>query len=103
MVGGAIYRDRVQAVGRIPVLSNSKEGTLEFITDPTAPDPDPKHSPWEGMSGAAVWARGYVIGVVSKHHPGDSLTRLAVARLRQVDMRAERRRTRKSWVGARLA
>ena len=81
VVGGAIYRDRVQAVGRIPVLSNSKEGTLEFITDPPAPDPDPKHSPWEGMSGAAVWARGYVIGVVSKHHPGDSLTRLAVARL----------------------
>jgi Trypsin-like peptidase domain len=78
---GVQYRDRVQAVGRIPVLSNSKEGTLEFITDPPDQDPDPEHSPWEGMSGAAVWTGGRIIGVVSKHHRADSTARLAVARL----------------------
>jgi hypothetical protein len=78
---GVRYRDRVQAVGRIPVLSNSKEGTLEFITDPPDQDTDPEHSPWEGMSGAAVWAAGRIIGVISKHHRADSTARLAVARL----------------------
>jgi Trypsin-like peptidase domain len=79
--GTVVYRDRVQAVGRIPVLSNSKDGTLEFITDPPAADQDRQHSPWEGMSGAAVWADGCIVGVVSKHHPAESPARLAVARL----------------------
>ena len=47
------YRDVHQADGTISSLSNWREGTLE-ITVPVPPDPDPGHSPWEGMSGAAV-------------------------------------------------
>jgi hypothetical protein len=80
--GGAHrYRDRAQAVGRIPVLSNSKEGTLEIITDPPEHDPDPDRSPWEGMSGAAVWVGDRIVGVISKHHRSDSPSRLAAARI----------------------
>jgi hypothetical protein len=36
-------------------LSNWREGTLEITVPPPERDPDPEHSPWEGMSGAAVW------------------------------------------------
>ena len=28
-------------------------------------------SPWEGMSGAAVWAANRIIGVVAEHHPNE--------------------------------
>ena len=54
--GGSWFRDRAQVEGRIPVLANSKEGTLEVLTEPPADDLDATRSPWEGMSGAAVWA-----------------------------------------------
>jgi hypothetical protein len=33
------------------------------------------------MSGAALWAGGRVVGVVSEHHPADGAARLAAARI----------------------
>ena len=75
------YRDACQIVGRVPVLSNTKEGTLELITDPPARDLDSNRSPWEGMSGAAVWVNDRIIGIVSKHHSSDGLGRLSVTPL----------------------
>ncbi|MDB5448554.1 MAG: hypothetical protein JWQ97_3871, partial [Phenylobacterium sp.] len=63
------------AAGTITV--NVKADTLE-LTVLAVPEEDPeptKHSPWEGMSGAAVWSGQRLIGVVGQHHPtGRTLT-----------------------------
>jgi hypothetical protein len=79
--GAHPYRDRAHVQGRLPVLSNSKDGTLEIVTDPPEHDPDPRRSPWEGMSGTAVWVGGRIVGVVSEHHRLEGLSRLAAARV----------------------
>ena len=63
------------------VLSNRREGTLEVTVPLPERDPDPGVSPWEGMSGAAVWVGDRVVGVIAKHHRSDGLGRLAAARL----------------------
>jgi hypothetical protein len=75
------YRDSVHAVGTIAVLSNRREGTLEVSVPAPDRDPDPRRSPWGGMSGAAVWSAGRVIGVVAEHHRSDGLGRLAATRV----------------------
>ncbi len=76
------YRDTAHIVGSLAVLSNRREGTLEIsIATPPAADRDAQRSPWEGMSGAVVFARGRIIGVISEHHPSDGLSRLAAARV----------------------
>nr|WP_260859846.1 serine protease [Streptomyces cupreus] len=78
---GTYYRDSCHASGMISVLSNRREGTLELAVAPPESDPDPDRSPWEGMSGAAVWHDGALIGVVSAHHRSDGLGRLAAVRV----------------------
>jgi hypothetical protein len=75
------YRDSHQADGSVGVLSDRREGTLELTVPPPERDPDPDVSPWEGMSGAAVWVGDRIIGVIAKHHRSDGLGRLAAARL----------------------
>ncbi|MDQ3403787.1 MAG: trypsin-like peptidase domain-containing protein, partial [Actinomycetota bacterium] len=75
------YRDSHHAVGTTAVLSNRRENTLEITVAPPEHDSDPTLSPWEGMSGAAVWVDDRIIGVVSKHHRTDGLGRLAAVRL----------------------
>lgn len=75
------YRDSCHAGGMISVLSNRSEGTLELAVPPPDSDPDPLRSPWEGMSGAAVWHDGALIGLVSSHHRADGLGRLAAVRV----------------------
>jgi tetratricopeptide (TPR) repeat protein len=75
------YRDSHQAVGTVAPLSNRRSGRLEVTVRPPEHDPDPVVSPWEGMSGAAVWAGLRVIGVITDHHRSDGLGRLAAARI----------------------
>ncbi|MGH3941863.1 MAG: hypothetical protein ACRDTG_25210 [Pseudonocardiaceae bacterium] len=75
------YRDSHQADGSVAVLSNRREGTLELTVPPPERDPDPEVSPWEGMSGAAVWVGDRIVGVIAKHHRSDGLGRLAAAHL----------------------
>jgi hypothetical protein len=75
------YRDTAHAVGSIAVLSNRREGTLEVAVPPPERDPDPRASPWGGMSGAALWSTGRIIGVVAEHHRSDGLGRLAATRV----------------------
>ena len=75
------YRDSHQADGSVAVLSNRREGTLEVTVPLPERDPDPEVSPWEGMSGAAVWVGDRIVGVIAKHHRADGLGRLAAARL----------------------
>jgi hypothetical protein len=76
------YRDSHHAVGTIAALSNRREGTLEVTVSPPERDPDyPGVSPWEGMSGAAVWSDGKIIGLIAEHHRSDGLGRLAATRV----------------------
>jgi hypothetical protein len=67
------------ALGRIEPGSNAKTGTLEFTVLAEVPsDLEPEqHSPWEGMSGAAVFAGSRIVGVVGQHElsePNGTLT-----------------------------
>jgi hypothetical protein len=81
--GGLIepYRDSHQADGTIAGLSNWRQGTFEIRVAPPPPEHDPRHSPWEGMSGAAVWSSGSIVGLVSEHRAGDGLGRLTGVRV----------------------
>ncbi|WP_225844935.1 trypsin-like peptidase domain-containing protein [Streptomyces sp. HPF1205] len=77
---GSRARDMCHAWGHIPVLSNRRTGTLEFRVEAPDRDPDPQRSPWQGMSGAAVWAGERIIGVVVEHHRAEGLGSLTVSR-----------------------
>ena len=82
-IGGSIepYRDSHQADGTIAGLSNWRQGTLEILVHPPEEDTDPSRSPWEGMSGAAVWSGNHIVGLVSEHHVFDGLNRLTGVRV----------------------
>ncbi|MGV9250122.1 effector-associated domain 2-containing protein [Streptomyces sp. NPDC003697] len=75
------YRDSCHVSGTVSVLSNRREGTLELVVASPPGDVEPDRSPWEGMSGAAVWCGGAVIGVVRAHHRAEGLGRLASGRV----------------------
>ena len=75
------YRDTCHVSGSIAVLSNLREGTLEVSVHPPGQDLDQQQSPWQGMSGAAVWSAGRIIGMISEHHRSDGLGRLAATRV----------------------
>jgi Trypsin-like peptidase domain len=74
-------RELHEASGTIAAGSNAKTRTYELTQLNLVPreHPEPfKHSPWEGMSGAAVWAGSRLIGVIGQHHPGEGLATLTV-------------------------
>lgn len=79
--GIARFRDTHQAFGRVAPLSNRRTATYEVTVEPPGPSPDPAVSPWEGMSGSAVWADDRIVGVVTEHHEAEGLGRLTAARL----------------------
>jgi len=60
------YREYCYAYGSGSQWSGRRGGTIGLRVDPPAGHPDPTRSPWEGMSGAAVFSGGYLIGVVSR-------------------------------------
>ena len=76
-------RDSHEANGTIAALSNARTGTYELsgLAVVPADEAEPAHSPWEGMSGAAVWADDRLIGVVAEHHPTDGKATLTVRTL----------------------
>ena len=83
---GVLLRELDYAIGSIAALSDAKTGRFAFAVD-VAPGPDPeqdKQSPWEGMSGAAVWASNRLIGVVGQHHPLEGLATLTVCPVDQL-------------------
>jgi hypothetical protein len=75
------YRDTAEAAGEIAPLSNHKEGTLELAVRAPGPDLYGSSSPWEGMSGAAVFCFGRVVGLITEHHLTDGLGRLTANRV----------------------
>ncbi|MFF2777064.1 trypsin-like peptidase domain-containing protein [Streptomyces sp. NPDC058052] len=78
---GTRYRDSEHINASCAVLSSRREGTFDLTVTPPAAYPDPQTSPWEGMSGAAVFSSGRIIGIVGKHHLSDGLGRLAAYRV----------------------
>ncbi|MFE2417340.1 trypsin-like peptidase domain-containing protein [Streptomyces hokutonensis] len=78
------FRDSAHVVGSVALLSHWRERTLEIVVTARpallAPGTGGAVSPWEGMSGAALWAEDRIVGVVTKHHPGDDLGILTAAR-----------------------
>ncbi len=75
------FRDSCHVEGTVSVLSNRREGTFEVAVPPPADVVGPQRSPWEGMSGAALWSNGAIIGLVTAHHRSDGLGRLAAVRV----------------------
>lgn len=79
---GSLFRDAEHADTTCAALSNRGEGTLDLkVTSPPADDPDPRKDSWEGMSGAAVFCEGHLVGVVSRHHRSDGPGRIAACRV----------------------
>jgi hypothetical protein len=78
-----VFRDLDQVTGHAPVAANRRQGTLAvYLDDPPPAIPERAgSSPWEGMSGAAVWASGRIIGVVAEHHPSEGAGRLTARRI----------------------
>jgi hypothetical protein len=85
------------AWGAISALSQAKTRTYEFaVAVPPSPDPEPDlHSPWEGMSGAAVWADGRLVGVVGQHHERDPPAILTVLPVEEVFAHASAHKIRR--------
>lgn len=75
------FRDSHHARGFAAPWSNLREGTLEITVGSPERDEEPERSPWEGISGAAVFARGHIIGVVVGHHRSDGLGTLTASRV----------------------
>ncbi|MEI5523613.1 trypsin-like peptidase domain-containing protein [Streptomyces brasiliscabiei] len=79
---GSRFRDAEHAHATCAVLSNRREGTLDLcVTSPPADDPAPERDPWEGMSGAVVFAGRRLVGVVTRHHRSDGPGRIAASRV----------------------
>ena len=78
-----MFRDFEQAAGHIPVAANRRQGTLAvYLHDPPPPaqaEGDP--SPWEGMSGAAVWAHDRIVGSRGRAHASEGPGRLTARRI----------------------
>jgi len=76
------FRDLEQVTGHAPVAANRRQGTLAvYLDDPPPASPEPKGpSPWAGMSGAAVWAVGRIVGVLAEHHRDEGTGRLTARR-----------------------
>lgn len=79
---GSRFRDAEHMDATCAVLSNRREGTLDLkVACPPKDDPDPERDAWEGMSGAAVFSNGRLVGVVTRHHRTDGPGRLAASRV----------------------
>jgi len=78
-----VFRDLEDASGHSPVSANRLEGTLAVYLDDPAPDPESASdgSPWEGMSGGAVWVGDRIVAVVAQHHRAEGPGRLAARRV----------------------
>ncbi|MFJ7909554.1 trypsin-like peptidase domain-containing protein [Kitasatospora sp. NPDC096204] len=84
---GRAFRDTKHLLATLAPLSNRREGTLELRERDTGVSLDAKR--WTGISGAAVFSGGHVVGVVRAHHPDEGAGSLAVSR---VDRWAEKLR-----------
>ncbi|MFP8903331.1 trypsin-like peptidase domain-containing protein [Streptomyces atacamensis] len=75
------YRDIEHVRATCALLSNRREGTFDLTVPAPAAPAMRDESPWQGMSGAALFSRGACIGIVARHHLADGLGRLAASRV----------------------
>ena len=71
---GTKWRDSVDAIGTVPVLSHLARGLLSvLVTQCPRPLPDERYtlgeSEWSGMSGGPLVVEGMLLGVVNEHAP----------------------------------
>ena len=68
------YRDTAHVPGEVAAIQGLRSGRLTFHVNATyAPPPSPVRgrSPWEGMSGAAVWVNECLVGVICQDQDPD--------------------------------
>lgn len=83
--GTVVFRDTEQLFGQVAPLTNVEARTHAITVTSSSPLPtEPGTTPWAGMSGAALFAGPYLVGVV-RHHPGahgqDRLVATPIGRL----------------------
>lgn len=78
---GRAYRDSHFASGTVAPISNRRSRTLEINVLGPAESGDRAESPWEGMSGAALWAADRIIGIIAVHYAREGLDRLSGTRI----------------------
>lgn len=79
---GSSFRDAEHIHASCAALSNRREGTLDLSVDsPPGKAAVTERNGWEGMSGAAVFSGGHLIGVVTRHHLADGPGRIAAGRV----------------------
>lgn len=76
-----VYRDAYHAVGTVSGISGLYGGTLEVTVDPPRDASDENASPWEGMSGAAVFAGAALVAIVSEHYRAEGANRITAGRV----------------------
>ena len=69
--GSSAYRDSFRALGFAAPLSNLADRTYEVVVQAPRRSPYPGYSPWSGMSGAALWSSGRLIGLIGRHAADD--------------------------------
>jgi hypothetical protein len=77
-VGGVDLRDTDQVTGDIPAGANLKTGVLDLLRDGR---PLTVGDRWAGLSGAAVFSRGLLVGVVTEAEEQGPLRALPIAPL----------------------
>jgi hypothetical protein len=66
--GAPVHHESEQVSGRIPPLTSLRSGALAMHIDGSVPLADKYgRSPWEGISGAAVFSGSLLVGVVNVH------------------------------------
>ena len=81
-----LVRDLEQVEATAPLLANRRQGTLAVCVTGPLPsaggyEGDRTPSPWEGFSGAAVWACGRIVAVVTEHDGAGGAGRLSARRI----------------------
>jgi tetratricopeptide (TPR) repeat protein len=80
----SFYRDMHQAICTVSSVSNRPSHTLELTTSPPDRRRDENRSPWEGMSGAAVWIGNRIVGIVREHALAEGPNHLTATRIERL-------------------
>lgn len=72
--------DIAQVDGVIPFLDNAIRGGLTVLATNARPGKGSQASPWSGLSGAAVFVNGLLVGVQSSHTPAEGTASLRLSR-----------------------
>jgi hypothetical protein len=79
----SVIRESVHVVGRLHLGSNFRLRSLQMVLDHAGPLETgvDEPSPWEGMSGAAIWVDDHIVGVVTEHHRAEGSGSLTARRI----------------------